>query len=69
MAKKKAGNGLDPELVETIGELLKECRKKTSTLSLDEKLSIIDRGLKLEAAKARLEDDEEGSEFAEPGEK
>ena len=60
MSKKKAG--INPELEKAISELLK-ATMLDPTASLTDKTKILDRALKLEALKAKLDQDEWGSGF------
>ena len=60
MSKKKTG--INPELEKAISELLK-ATMLDPTASLTDKTKILDRALKLEALKAKLDQDEWGSGF------
>ena len=60
MSKKKAG--INAELEKAISELLK-ATMLDPTASLTDKTKILDRALKLEALKAKLDQDEWGSGF------
>ncbi len=60
MAKK--AKGINPELEAAISKLLKQVMVDDS-VSLSDKSKIIDRALKLEALKAKLDQDEWGSGF------
>lgn len=60
MAKK--AKGINPELEAAISKLLKQVMADDS-VSLSDKSKIIDRALKLEALKAKLDQDEWGSGF------
>jgi hypothetical protein len=60
MAKKE--KGINPALEDAIGKLLKEVMED-STASITDKSKVIDRALKLEAIKQKMQDDEWGSGF------
>jgi hypothetical protein len=60
MAKKD--KGINPALEDAIGKLLKEVMED-STASITDKSKVIDRALKLEAIKQKMQDDEWGSGF------
>jgi hypothetical protein len=60
MAKKE--KGINPALEEAIGKLLKEVMAD-SMASITDKSKVIDRALKLEAIKMKMQDDEWGSGF------
>jgi len=61
MAKKK-DKGISPELEDAIATMLKEVMLD-STATINDKTKVIDRALKLEAIKMKLQDDEWGSGF------
>jgi hypothetical protein len=58
----KKAKGINPELEAAISKLLKQVMVDDS-VSLSDKSKIIDRALKLEALKAKLDQDEWGSGF------
>jgi len=60
MAKKD--KGINPALEEAIGKLLKEVMSDPMA-SITDKSKVIDRALKLEAIKMKMQDDEWGSGF------
>ena len=59
---KKKDKGINSELEKAISELLK-ATMLDPTATLTDKTKIIDRALKLEALKAKMNDDEWGSGF------
>lgn len=61
MSKKKE-KGINPDLEKAISELLKSTMTDPMA-SLTDKAKIIDRALKLEQLKAKINDDEWGSGF------
>lgn len=63
MAKKESG--VNPELEKALNNLMKEAFAKNSTMSLMDKMRIVDRSLKLEMLKAKMKDDGFGSGFSE----
>ena len=60
MAKKQ--KGINPDLEEAISKMLKEVMLD-SQASITDKTKVIDRALKLEAIKMKMQDDEWGSGF------
>lgn len=56
---------INPEIDKTITAMLKEVSDKNGGLSLDDKLKVIDRALKLEALKMKTSDPRWGSAFEE----
>lgn len=64
MPRKKQSSGINPELETAIGDLLAE----SSGLPLADRLSIIDRALKLEGLRAKVDDGVDGSNFGQTGE-
>jgi hypothetical protein len=46
--------------------LMTEAAKKESSMTLKDKLAVLDRGLKLEAIKAKFKEDEFGKDFDMP---
>ena len=61
MSKKKTA-GIDPALEKAIATLLTQTMNDT-TATLTDKMKILDRGLKLEALKMKMQDDAWGSGF------
>lgn len=61
MSKKKAA-GIDPALEKAIATLLTQTMNDP-TATLTDKMKILDRGLKLEALKMKMQDDAWGSGF------
>lgn len=61
MSKKK-DKGINPDLEKAISDALKAVMVD-STASITDKMKVIDRALKLEALKAKMQDDEWGSGF------
>ena len=59
---KKRDKGINPDLEKAISELLKSTMTDPMA-SLTDKAKIIDRALKLEQLKAKINDDEWGSGF------
>ena len=58
----KKDKGINPALEDGICKLLKEVME-VSTASITDKSKVIDRALKLEAIKQKMQDDEWGSGF------
>jgi hypothetical protein len=58
----KKVKGLNPELEEAVGTLLKEVMADP-TASLTDKTKVLDRALKLEQIKQKISDDEWGKGF------
>jgi len=65
MAKKD--KGINPALEEAIGKLLREVMADP-TATITDKSKVIDRALKLEAIKMKMQDDEWGSGFTDEDE-
>jgi hypothetical protein len=53
---------IDPALTRFVSALMEKATSDEA-MSLDDKLSILDRGLKLEALKQRLKDEQYGGDF------
>ena len=65
MAKKD--KGINPAIEEAIGKLLREVMADP-TATITDKSKVIDRALKLEAIKMKMQDDEWGSGFTDDDE-
>lgn len=52
---------INPDLEKAIKDMLKEVTKKGADITLKDKLSVIDRALKLEAIRAKLDDQDWGA--------
>jgi hypothetical protein len=61
MSKKKE-KGLNPELENAIAKMLRDVMVD-ETATINDKTKVIDRALKLEAIKMKMQDDEWGSGF------
>jgi len=62
MIKKVKEKGINPELEKAISTMLAEVMVD-STATITDKTKVIDRALKLEAIKMKMQDDEWGSGF------
>lgn len=62
MNKKNKEKGINPELEKAISTMLAEVMKD-QTATITDKTKVIDRALKLEAIKMKMQDDEWGSGF------
>ncbi len=67
---RKQIRGVDPDIVYAVRQLVREVigtphqkKKPVKEYSLDEKLSVLDRALKLEAIVLKVKDDDEGAFF------
>jgi hypothetical protein len=60
--KKNKEKGINPELEKAISTMLAEVMKD-QTATITDKTKVIDRALKLEAIKMKMQDDEWGSGF------
>lgn len=58
MSKKSS---IDPELEKAVSNLLREVMKPGAQVDIETKLKVIDRSMKLEALKGKLNDDQWGS--------
>ena len=59
---KKPTKGINPELEEAIAQMLREVMSD-SEASITDRTKVLDRALKLEAIKLKMNDDEWGSGF------
>ena len=62
MIKKVKDKGINPELEKAISTMLTEVRAD-SQATITDKTKVLDRALKLEAIKMKMQDDEWGSGF------
>jgi hypothetical protein len=60
-------SGVSSQLDALMKKLMTEASKSESSMTLKDKLAILDRGLKLEAIKAKFKEDEFGKDFDLPG--
>jgi hypothetical protein len=56
-------SSINPALEKFIKHMLDEAVKPSSDISLEDKLKIIDRALKLEQLKAKIQDDSFGKDY------
>jgi hypothetical protein len=54
---------INSDLETLLNALLKDAASDDTTLTFEEKLQVVDRGIKLEMFKAKIKDDEFGRDF------
>ena len=59
----ESGSKISPQLTKMITDLMTEVMKPQGNYSLTDKVKVADRGLKLEAIKAKLDDSGYGTQF------